>query len=869
MNTNELGFEEARSAIKEYLPIFLKESGFQSTRNDTMFRSFYPDTQDNHPSLHVFKHYDGDMIYHDFSTHRTGDIFIANSIINGAPLIGKDFITDNMKVLGDRYGISFKIKPLSEEEIEVMNIKYVNKMVRDIIVYNFKYGKLDPKVEEYVNLKGFTQDHDALDYSIGYVPNWNDFISELKARGIDEDYLEEVGIQKYLFNSNNLIFSIIDQNKVVRGFAARNCYFDKDNNMGSKYYNSENNALFNKSSILYNLDKAINRSTGKYSSLYIAEGQTDAIAIDKVNLKGVAIGSTKFTHEHIALLQQLGETDIVFILDGDDAGIKNTARNVTKVMEGIRDFRVRIVTIPDGLDPEEYIRKYGREALLRLEHITAFEWRLQQLQEKTDLDNYEMAEKVIPLIVNESSSIQRDKMCNLVADICSIPIDTIRQEVNNIANNDEIKMLSERNSVLDNIIKNLKQNPREAEVILTGALKQINNIADKHSANIYGPSEYLNELDNIKMLGEMGTDEDYLNYYRMPLFENKMRGSTAGKLFLLGGQPNAGKTAFLITLIINLLKAQDESIAYNQLKDPSRENNISIIFHSVDDVRKDIVPKFAAALASEYYKEIFINAMNAPHRYIYKNKDAVLHARNMAYATLKKWGRDGRLIIKDSGMGTRLVNGLHSIRTLKQDFPDRHFIFVLDNMYNLTDFDNFEQETKRVGERINTFKHDIVESENVMGLATVEYKKSNGSGFSRQELNELVKDSKALEYRANWMAHLLNESYTNEENTDMYFWDPAIPIDKMTRENRSPIVTLDVTKNKITSYKGKLHYYFLPNRALHLEISKNEIGHLSEPLQNKLRKFYYSDSEEIVTNKKSVLDLCIGQQNEELFSKVS
>jgi len=842
-------FEELKRVLKSKLPEFLEKSGIKrGNGNKNMFHCFHPGHNDRTPSLHIFESYNNEKMYYCFTENKVGDIFVANSVINKVPLIGYEFMTQNVKMLCEMFDIEYEFRPLSQEEMEEMNMRSIYNLVKDIIITRLRFGcdkagVIDQNVLQYMNDKQLDVATDSKEYALGYVPNWQDFLNELKGYQLDETYLNKIGIKQYIFNPNNLIFAIIDERGITRGFAARNCYFDPSNKVGSKYYNTENNSLFQKGSLLYNLNHAVTKKVSKHSSLYIVEGQTDAITLDRAGLKAVAIGSTKFTNDHISLLQRVGETDVVFLLDGDAPGIENTARIITEVMEGIRNFRVRIVTLPEDYDPDTFVRKFSIKELLGLPHITAFEWRLFKLQQEKDFDNHELASQMIPLIVNEQSEIQRDRMCKQISDICDIPIMTIRKEVSKIANDDKIQMEAERDAILDNLMKSIKKNPSDAQVILSGTLDSIRSIGERHNTNLWDGQEYLHELQNIKQKQEQSVHEDFIRLWRMPRFEEKFRGSTAGKLFLLGGQPSSGKTSWMINWCISALKAGQEAQYWNQRKDDININNVTIIYHTIDDARYEIVPRFLSALAFEITQEATINYMDDPNSAAVRDPKLLFEARNDAFKQLSEWARDERLVIKDTGIGNTLTTAEMMIRHLKDKHPDRHIIYICDNLYNLADFPNIDDDVRRIKEISRVLKQQILVPYKVMGFCTVEYKKGQKGSTSRLELNEMMKESKSLEYHANWIGHLINETYNNSENTDMYFWGPTIPESMRNMDNCSPIIRMIIGKNKVSKYKGELHYYFLDEHAVFLEMTRNDIVGLTESLRNKIGNYYFGKSE--------------------------
>ena len=101
----KLTFEEARTEVKDRLPDFLEAMNVKGNKQRTMYQCFYPDHNDHSPSLHVFKSYNGETMYHCMGCHRTGDIFMANNVLQNKSLLGYDFLTNNMKDLAEQFNI--------------------------------------------------------------------------------------------------------------------------------------------------------------------------------------------------------------------------------------------------------------------------------------------------------------------------------------------------------------------------------------------------------------------------------------------------------------------------------------------------------------------------------------------------------------------------------------------------------------------------------------------------------------------------------------------------------------------------------------------------------------------------------------------
>lgn len=342
MKANNL--EEAKALLKTKLPEFLAKNNIHPAgKNPNKYRSIYSDTIDRNPSMHLYKKADGSYNYWCFSTGRGGDIFVANNVITNAPLLGHEFVNNNVLPLCEMFDIEYTPRPLTAEEIEEMNIRSIYEMIKEKITMSLgieinKQDKceIEQNVIEYLKQKDLFDVNIARQYGLGYVSSYDDLIRELEECGATKEFLIKIGIHNFIFNKHNLLFTQFDEFGKAKGFAARNCNFSKENNVGSKYYNIENNRIYNKRNSLYNIHNAIKKRKKNGSmSLYICEGYSDAIALDRNDFRSGALCSTNLTDDHISFLQKIGETDIVFILDGDAAGQKNTGRIITEVMKGI------------------------------------------------------------------------------------------------------------------------------------------------------------------------------------------------------------------------------------------------------------------------------------------------------------------------------------------------------------------------------------------------------------------------------------------------------------------------------------------------------------------------------------------------------
>lgn len=157
---------------------------------------------------------------------------------------------------------------------------------------------------------------------------------------------------------NRIIFPIDDSNGNVVGLSGR--IFNSNQKNEPKYINSQENDIFKKGNILYNYSYSLN-DIKKKNRIYIFEGFMDVIAAYKANvLNTVATMGTALTENHIRMIKKL-TSNIVLCFDGDIAGITATKRAISLFLK--ENMNVNVMLLPEGMDPDEYLLKYGSASL--------------------------------------------------------------------------------------------------------------------------------------------------------------------------------------------------------------------------------------------------------------------------------------------------------------------------------------------------------------------------------------------------------------------------------------------------------------------------------------------------------------------------
>ena len=253
----------------------------------------------------------------------------------------------------------------------------------------FKNLSQDKKAKEYFLNRGI-KESTIRKFGLGYSKDsWNSLIYHLRRMGLKEDALQEAGLvlkseKKGTFYDrfrNRVMFPVFDIKGRVIGFGGRVLDDSKP-----KYLNSPETLVFQKGTNLYGLNFAIKE---KMEDRYfiIVEGYMDCISLHQYGITNVVASlGTALTTNQARLLKRYADK-VIISYDADVAGQTATLRG----LEILRDagFDVRVLTIPQGKDPDEFIRSNGKEAFLKLINSATplIGYRLKRAEEGIDFKN--------------------------------------------------------------------------------------------------------------------------------------------------------------------------------------------------------------------------------------------------------------------------------------------------------------------------------------------------------------------------------------------------------------------------------------------------------------------------------------------------
>jgi len=237
------------------------------------------------------------------------------------------------------------------------------------------------RAREYLLERGLTLE--IVDrFQLGYAPSsWSWLVDKAVAQGISVDALEKVGVlgvsekgTRYDRFRDRLIFPIYDPQS--RPIALGGRILPGGPSDVAKYINCSETRLYHKNQTLYGLNHARERITKSRVAL-VMEGYTDVMMAHQHGIdNAVACCGTALTENHIRLLKRYCDT-VVLVLDGDEAGRRRTQEVLELFL--VEEMDLRILTLPEELDPCDFLVRYGGEPMRELidKSVDALEFKIQ------------------------------------------------------------------------------------------------------------------------------------------------------------------------------------------------------------------------------------------------------------------------------------------------------------------------------------------------------------------------------------------------------------------------------------------------------------------------------------------------------------
>ncbi len=324
--------------------------------------------------------------FYCFGCHAGGNAFKFISLIENISYF------DAIKLQAEKLGIPLPERKRSPQEVardrEIQDLRKVNELARDFFHNCLTMTRMGERGKAYFAARGIRQET-IEEFQLGYAPPaWDKLSTAFLKRGIKQDFLLASGLCAERKQGGGLydrfrgrvIIPIADERGRVVGFGGR--VLDDST---PKYLNTPETVLFNKRKLLFGLDRS-HRAIQQEGRAIVVEGYMDAISVFDAGVHNVVASlGTAFTPEHAKKLLHYAP-EICFCYDSDEAGQKATIRALSIVRD--TGARVRVIVVPDGKDPDEFIRKHGADAFRALveKALPLVEYRLRYVLSHTNYD---------------------------------------------------------------------------------------------------------------------------------------------------------------------------------------------------------------------------------------------------------------------------------------------------------------------------------------------------------------------------------------------------------------------------------------------------------------------------------------------------
>ena len=359
-------------------------------------------------------------LFYCFGCQTGGNVFKFLSLIENITYF------EAVKLQAQRLGIPLPEKKVSPEEErrrrEEKSLFKINELAQDFYhecLIKTARGEVGRK---YLAARGITAETIET-FKLGWASEeWENLLSNLTRRGFSPQQIEAAGLIVRRKNSSGyydrfrgrVMIPISDVFGHTVGFGGRILKAD-DNN--PKYLNSPETEIFNKRNLLFGLDKS-NREISKAGAAIVVEGYMDAISLFSAGIKNVvATLGTAFTPEHVKLILRYARK-IIFCYDSDEAGQRATIRALPIVQEA--GAEVFIIQIPDGKDPDEFVRKHGKEAFETLikNAETLIDYRMKYVLARADLSTiqgkFQALREILPVVAKIKFQSMRNEYCKKI-----------------------------------------------------------------------------------------------------------------------------------------------------------------------------------------------------------------------------------------------------------------------------------------------------------------------------------------------------------------------------------------------------------------------------------------------------------------------
>ncbi|MFH1232505.1 MAG: DNA primase [Patescibacteria group bacterium] len=472
--------------IREYIQ--LKAVGIN-------FRACCPFHHEKSPSFTVSPE---KQIWHCFGCQKGGDVFSFVMEMEGISFV------EALRMLASKAGVILKkadpaITSQRNRLLDVSELasKYFHKVLLD--------SSIAESARQYLKDRGLIEDT-INNWAIGYSPDgWENLVNFLKERGFNENEIFLAGLSIKKERSvgfidrfrGRIMFPLSDVNGNVVGFSARVMPNKEATEKLGKYVNTPQTMIYDKSKILFGLDKA-KMAIKREDMAVLVEGQMDAITAHQAGFTNVIASSgTALTADQVAIIKRYS-SNLFLAFDMDKAGDLAAERGITQAMQA--EMNIKVIKIPLGKDPDEFIKSNADEWP---NVIATAKPMMQYYFDKTfvkfDSDQYNDKSHAIkilfPVIAKLGSKIEQDYWIKQLSQITNITEAVLKEDFIELEKKlkNIVPVIVNNRSLVDSKI--VKQNREEmlSELLLALIIKHSSQI--DYVANRVRSDEIVGEIN--------------------------------------------------------------------------------------------------------------------------------------------------------------------------------------------------------------------------------------------------------------------------------------------------------------------------------------------------------------------------------------
>jgi len=393
------------------------------------YRALCPFHSEKSPSFFVSQ---AKQMWHCFGCGKSGDIFKFIMEIEGIEF------KEALRILAQKAGVEIKEYHPEEKTKRTVALE-ICELATQFFEKQLAEGKTGKEVQEYLLKNRKLTEESIKNWRIGYAPqSWDALLNFLHSRGYNDKEIEEAGLEIRKQNGSfydrfrgRIIFPIFDINSQTIGFSGR--VFNEENKT-AKYINTSNTNLYNKSNVLYGLNRA-KMAIREQDSVIVLEGFFDVILSFQSGISNVvAVSGTALTPQQLKVLKRYTQ-NLILCFDMDLGGELAAVRGIDLAQS--LGFDIKTIILPKGKDPADIISENPekwKEAVNRSKSIYEFYMDIALLNNDVDTidGRKKICKMVLPVFKRIPNEIEKGFWLDILAKKIKTKEEDLREEMKRI-----------------------------------------------------------------------------------------------------------------------------------------------------------------------------------------------------------------------------------------------------------------------------------------------------------------------------------------------------------------------------------------------------------------------------------------------------